>query len=80
MSPEIRAIDGNVIEDAPDYNLFMRGKYILEAIFESLLEDHEMHRAHSLIMSGSSAGGLAIYIHADSLASQVRDSVRVKSF
>lgn len=62
VPPEIAAIDGNVMKDAPPSYLYMRGKYILDAVYDSLLEEYEMTKARRLVMAGSSAGGLAIYL------------------
>jgi hypothetical protein len=53
---------------------FYRGRYILDAVYDTLLStpSFNMASATSLIIKGCSAGGLAVYLHADYVADKVR--------
>ncbi|XP_065184023.1 uncharacterized protein LOC135814780 isoform X2 [Sycon ciliatum] len=44
-------------------SLYMRGKRILDAVFDTF--SGQLKEAEELILTGSSAGGLATYLHAD---------------
>ena len=58
--------------------LYFRGFPILKATIQSLL-DRGMSNAQEVILTGSSAGGLATYIHADYVASLLPQSVKYRA-
>jgi len=61
------SFSGNVIEPVP-YNgklLYFRGKFILDAVFESILSRFDFANAKDVMITGSSAGALSTFLHAD---------------
>jgi len=52
--------------------LWFRGKHILEAMQDDLLEFHGLRDASDVVISGCSAGGLATYLHVDKWADKLR--------
>lgn len=52
--------------------IYYRGAYILDAVYKELVMKHGLDTATSLVVSGCSAGGLAAYIHVDSICSKVK--------
>ncbi len=52
--------------------IYYRGAYILDAVYKELFLKHGLDSAESLVVAGCSAGGLAAYIHLDSVCSKVR--------
>lgn len=54
--------------------LYFRGKYILSSIYDLLLSssDFSMYKASEIIISGTSAGGLSVYLHVDQLVDQIQ--------
>lgn len=46
-------------------HLYFRGKRILDAVFDTLLEKFGMHEAEEILITGYSAGGLATLLYAD---------------
>lgn len=44
-------------------NLYFRGARNVEAVLDSLIHDQNMSTATHVIVGGSSAGGLATYLH-----------------
>eukprot|EP00933_Yihiella_yeosuensis_P016136 TRINITY_DN13899_c0_g1_i3.p1 TRINITY_DN13899_c0_g1~~TRINITY_DN13899_c0_g1_i3.p1 ORF type:complete len:410 (-),score=63.56 TRINITY_DN13899_c0_g1_i3:213-1442(-) len=48
-----------------------KGGYILEAIMDTLRKEHGLNEATDLVVGGSSAGGLATYLHVDRWAAAV---------
>jgi len=50
------------------YELHWRGKHILEGAIEDLLDNKGLNNATDIVISGSSAGGLATYMHCDKWA------------
>ena len=43
------------------------GSFILDAVYDMFLEQHKMKKASEVVISGSSAGGLAVMLHIDYL-------------
>ena len=56
--------------------LHFRGKHNLDAILEDLTTRYGMGTATDVLVSGGSAGGLAAFLHADYIRSQLSDSVK----
>lgn len=56
------------------YNLYYRGQYIIDAIYDTLLSEYGMNTAKTVVISGTSAGGLSVYIHADYLNQKITRS------
>ena len=56
--------------------IYFRGKRILSAVIDDLLEDG-MEHAENVIFSGTSAGGLAAILHADYFRSRVPGNIPV---
>lgn len=60
-------------------NVYYKGRYILDAVYETLLFDSlnsiglttKMSEATEIILSGTSAGGLSIFLHADYLREKI---------
>ncbi|XP_077978572.1 uncharacterized protein LOC144434009 [Glandiceps talaboti] len=58
---------------AVDYEgnkLYFRGKRVLDLLLDYLIEQKGLAKADRIILSGVSAGGLAVYIHADYIRSK----------
>ena len=51
--------------------IYFRGKRILDFMLDSLKKDHGFDRATTVLLSGGSAGGLASFLHADYVKSQL---------
>lgn len=51
--------------------IYYRGRRVLDAIIDSWLDDEGMASASQVIMSGTSAGGLATYLHAEHFRSRL---------
>jgi len=60
------------------YDLHFKGKYILDATYDTLLDCHGMKNAKEIVISGSSAGGLAVFLHLDYLAEKILSSSLTK--
>jgi len=45
--------------------LYFRGARILDAMLDTLVQDHGLGKATDVLVSGGSAGGLSAYLHAD---------------
>ena len=45
--------------------LHFRGRFILDAIIADLAQRHGLARARDVLLKGCSAGGMAVYLHAD---------------
>jgi len=56
--------------------IYFRGFRILKAIMKDLLENKGLNKATEVLLSGSSAGGLAVYIHADQIGEMLPGTVR----
>ena len=52
--------------------IYLRGRYILDGVYDTLLNDHNMSNASTIAIAGSSAGGLTIYLQADYLANKIK--------
>ena len=52
--------------------IYYRGAYILDAIFTELFVKQGLAASSTLLIAGCSAGGLASYIHVDSICSRVK--------
>jgi hypothetical protein len=52
--------------------VFFRGRRIVDRLLDELLQKHGLHQAKTVLLSGSSAGGLAVYMHADHVGSILR--------
>ena len=67
---------GNVAEgvkpDGSGEKIFFRGHAILDAVYDSLLRERNMAYASDVIITGSSAGGLAVLQHVDYIANKIR--------
>jgi hypothetical protein len=62
---------GNKAEPVPTSDgtsIYFRGALIFEAVLQSLVNNQRLHQAKEIILSGCSAGGLAVYHHCDALA------------
>lgn len=53
--------------------LYFRGRFVLDAILETLLSDHGLAKAAEVLVSGGSAGGLAAYLHADYIEEKIKE-------
>ena len=57
---------------APHGQLWFRGRANLNAVFDVLLNSYGMAKADALVLSGGSAGGLAVYLNIDHVAQLMR--------
>ena len=53
------------IKTAQNTTIYFRGFANLNAVFELLWNQYGLHKASDVILTGSSAGALAVYLHAD---------------
>ena len=60
--------------------LWMRGRNNFDAVIDDLLTTQGMDKATEVILSGGSAGGLAVFYNLDHLVTQLSPSVRVTGF
>eukprot|EP00048_Salpingoeca_helianthica_P024201 m.30495 g.30495 ORF g.30495 m.30495 type:complete len:442 (-) comp9246_c0_seq1:86-1411(-) len=81
----LRYCDGNsfsgtnsTLTPYKNLTLHFRGKHILEAVINSLLTDRGLDHATDVVISGSSAGGLATFIHCDHWHGRVTAATRAK--
>ena len=58
--------------------LSFTGKYILDAVYDILLQKFNMITARDIIISGTSAGGLSVFLHIDYLANKITTASRNK--
>ena len=65
---------GSVVAPVPvsGKTIFYRGRYILDAVYATLAAQFNLGAATRFVVKGCSAGGLAVYLHADYVASLVR--------
>lgn len=65
---------GSVVAPVPvsGKTIYYRGRYILDAVYATLAAQFNLGAATRLVIKGCSAGGLAVYLHADYIASLVR--------
>jgi hypothetical protein len=47
--------------------VFLKGRFILDALLRQLLSHEGLANASSFLLTGGSAGGLAVYLHSDSI-------------
>lgn len=59
-------------KDKKRYEVFLRGKHIIDGVVETLLHDYGMSTSRRVVIAGSSAGGLAVYLQVDRLAEKIR--------
>lgn len=57
--------------------VYYRGNYILDATIDELLA-RGMDRADEVVVSGASAGGLAVYMHVDTWAAKIAAAAQVR--
>ena len=70
--------------DAPLNGLHYRGRANLDAVFDRLLLPRRsphvsLADATQVLITGGSAGGLAVYLHADHIAGRLPSSIKVKA-
>lgn len=53
-------------------DLHFKGYKILQAVYSHLLAYRDLDKASDVIISGSSAGGLAVFLHLDKIADMIR--------
>jgi hypothetical protein len=65
---------GSVVAPVPvsGKSVYYRGRFILDAVYATLAAQFGLGAATRLVVKGCSAGGLAVYLHADYVASLVR--------
>jgi len=51
--------------DGKDKPLYFRGKRIIDAVLETLMNKYGLSTAENVLLTGCSAGGLATYLHTD---------------
>jgi hypothetical protein len=59
------------IDAGSNQTIYVRGRYILDALFGTLASRHGLAGATDYISNGNSAGGLATYLHADYISGLV---------
>ena len=52
--------------------IHFKGQLIRDAVIKTLLRDHGMNKASHVVLSGCSAGALAVYLGIDHLAEMIR--------
>jgi hypothetical protein len=57
--------------------LHFKGRYILDAVYETLLVEHALSSARNIIISGTSAGGLAVFLHIDYLVDKIHNYAKI---
>jgi hypothetical protein len=60
------AIDPVAVNNGEN-QIHFKGRFILDALYDTFLNEFGMNNASAVIISGTSAGGLAVYLHADYL-------------
>eukprot|EP00928_Gymnodinium_smaydae_P005729 TRINITY_DN1196_c0_g4_i1.p1 TRINITY_DN1196_c0_g4~~TRINITY_DN1196_c0_g4_i1.p1 ORF type:complete len:721 (+),score=151.87 TRINITY_DN1196_c0_g4_i1:36-2165(+) len=55
--------------------IYFRGRRVLDAVLDALLEEHGMRRGSQLIFKGCSAGGLGVWMHCDYVAGRMPKSL-----
>jgi hypothetical protein len=58
------------------FPLHFKGRYILDAVYDTLLTEFSLGSSKHVILSGTSAGGLAVFLHVDYIASKIRSYAR----
>jgi len=59
--------------------LWYRGRNILDAVLDDLLARRGLEQATDVVLSGCSAGGLAIYLNADHVASKLPSGAKFRA-
>eukprot|EP01052_Picozoa_sp_SAG31_P006919 SAG31_NODE_324_length_17691_cov_8.128126_15_plen_246_part_00 len=54
--------------------VLFRGRRILDRLLDELLQRHGLRQAKTVLLAGSSAGGLAVYMHADHVGTILRSA------
>jgi hypothetical protein len=62
---------------APNQTIYYRGRPLLDALYDHLLDSAGLSSASELLFSGCSAGGLTVYMHADYIANRMPSAVKV---
>jgi len=62
---------------AQNQTLHFRGRAILNALLEDLRDNQDYAGASDVVVSGSSAGGLTVYLHLDAIAATFGAKTRV---
>jgi hypothetical protein len=57
--------------------LYFRGRYIVEELFSTLMNQFNMSNADQIIITGCSAGGMAVYLHLDWIRDRIPRHIRV---
>jgi STAM-binding protein len=73
------SFSGDRDEPVRDNNttLYFRGKRVLDYLLDTLMsEEYGMGRATEVVVAGGSAGGLAVYLHADYIRTRLPPTVR----
>jgi hypothetical protein len=58
--------------DSPNGTLFFRGRSLLDSLLATLSSKHGLRDAHTVLVSGDSAGGLTALLQADYIGEQLR--------
>ena len=67
------SVDQPVASNKTKDTVYFRGKDILDAVYDTLLNKYKMDSAKDVIITGSSAGGLTAILHADHIADRIRE-------
>ena len=67
--------DADAVSNTTGTPLYFRGKRVLDALLDALLDEHGLSTATDVLLSGGSAGGLSTYLHADYVQSKMPASV-----
>lgn len=59
------------LKNGSNHTLYYRGKFIRDALYETLLTEYGMNNATEIMLSGGSAGALTIYIHGNYLSEKI---------
>merc|ERR1712166_801777 len=59
--------------------IYYRGRVILDAVLDDLLIERGMQHATDVVLSGCSAGGQAVYLQADHVASKLPGSAKFRT-
>ena len=62
-----------------DQPVYFRGKAVLNAIIKDLISTRGVRNASDVLLSGSSAGSLAVLIHADFIKAQLNPQTKVRA-
>jgi hypothetical protein len=52
--------------------IFYRGRFILDAIYDDLFSQHSLGSADTVLVSGCSAGGLAVYVNIEHVEARIK--------